>query len=326
MDRSSRYRFERYLACAIGAACLVVATATSWAADTGAAQGAGQEALEAAGAQAGGASEPDLGAGNRLTRAVEDGDHVDELPKELRGIEVIEKVGETVPMDLVFRDERGEQVELSRYLDGKLPVILTFNYSSCPLLCSVQLNALVESMKQIQLEVGQQYRIVTISLDPNETPEIAAGFKKGYVAAFPEEARDQVRAGWHFLTGEERTIRALADAVGFRYRYLERTKEYVHPASLIFLSPRGIVTRYFHGIDYRPEQLDVSIFKAGAGEHGVSLGFILACLHYDAEAGSYARTGERIMRYGALGIAALTLAGFGLWQLLRARRARQEVA
>ena len=272
------------------------------------------------------ASEPSLGAPSKLTREVDEGDHVESLPKELQGIEVDEKVGANVPLELAFRNERGEQVTLADYVDGDLPVILTFNYTNCPLLCSVQLNALVQSMKQIPLGAGKQYQVITVSLDPGETPESATSSKAGYVAMFPEEDQDRVRAGWHFLTGEEHAVQALADAVGFRYRYLARTKEYVHPASLIFLSPQGTVTRYFHGIDYRPEQLNLSIFKAGAGEFGVSAGFLLACFHYDSEAGSYARTGERIMRYSALGIALLMLVGFGAWHLVRARRSRQGVS
>lgn len=309
MDSSRRYGLLA------GVACLILVPAMAGAASTGMAERVQGEATE-----------PSLGARGKLTREVGEGDHVDTLPRELQGIEVDEKVGESVPLDTAFRNERGEQVTLADYVDGNLPIILTFNYTNCPLLCSVQLNALVQSMKKIPLDAGKQYQIITVSLDPGETPESAAASKAGYVAMFPEQERDRVRAGWHFLTGEERAVQALADAVGFRYRYLARTKEYVHPASLIFLSPRGIVTRYFHGIDYRPEQLNVSIFKAGAGEFGVSAGFLLACFHYDPEAGSYARTGERIMRYSALGFVFLMVAGFGAWQLARSRRTRQGVS
>lgn len=317
MRPSSRYGIGRHIVRATGAACLLVAATTASVA------AATEDTIRAPRQEPATATEPSLGAGNTLAREVEAGDHVDELPKELRDIQIDEKVGDTVPLDtLAFRDSTGAPVTLARYLDGKLPVILTFNYTNCPLLCSTQLSALVGSMKQGQLEVGRQFQIVTVSLDPTETPETAAATKEGYATLFPENKREQVRAGWHFLTGDESAVRALADAVGFRYRYLERTKEYVHPATLIFLSPRGIVTRYFHGIDYRPEQLDASIFKAGAGEHGVSLGFILACFHYDPDADSYAKTGEHVMRYGALGFVVLMLASFGTWHWRRVRRDR----
>jgi protein SCO1/2 len=258
----------------------------------------------------------------KLAPTVGQGDHVDELPKELQGLEVDEKPGAQVPLELAFRDDTGAPVTLGSYLDRELPVILTFNYSNCPMLCSVQLDALVQSMQKITLRVGRQYRIVTVSVDAAETPETAARTKERYVSLFPEAEREHVRGGWHFLTGDERTVAALADAVGFRYRYIARTKEYVHPATLIFLSPWGTVTRYFHGIGYVPEQLDSSIFKAGAGEYGVSLGFLLACFRHDPDANSHAKTGERVMRYGAMGFVVLLLGGFGAWQYARSRRGR----
>lgn len=258
----------------------------------------------------------------KLVPRVGEGDRIDELPKDLQGLEVDEKQGAKVPGELVFRDEAGAPVTLGSLFDGELPVMLTFNYSSCPLLCSVQLDMLARSLPKLDLRAGRQYRIVTVSLDPAETPATASTTKERYVALFPEEQRAEARAGWRFLTGEASAVAALADAVGFRYRYAADTKEYVHPATLIFLSPWGAVTRYFHGIGYVPEQLDTSIFQAGAGEYGVSLGFLLACFRHDPDANSHARTGERAMRYGAMGFVVLLLGGFGAWQWARTRRGR----
>lgn len=259
----------------------------------------------------------------KLVPNVAEDDHIDELPRDLQGLEVDEKQGAEVPRSLAFRDDTGAEVVLGTYLDRELPAILTFNYSNCPMLCSVQLDALVQSMQKIKLRVGRQYRIITVSLDPSETPEVAAKTKERYVSLFPEEEREHVRAGWHFLTGDQSAVTALTEAVGFRYRYVARSKEYVHPATLIFLSPWGTVTRYFHGIGYVPEQLDTSIFQAGAGEYGVSLGFLLACFSHDPDADSYARTGQNVMRYGALGFAALFLSGLGAWHYARSRRSRK---
>lgn len=262
----------------------------------------------------------------KLVPNVPEGDFIEELPRDLQGLEVDEKQGAEVPRALAFRDETGAPVVLGSYLDRELPTILTFNYSNCPMLCSVQLDSLVQSMQKLKLRVGRQYRIVTVSLDTAETPEVAARTKERYVSLFPEEEREHVRAGWHFLTGDQSAVAALTDAVGFRYRYVARSKEYVHPATLIFLSPWGTVTRYFHGIGYVPEQLDTSIFQAGAGEYGVSLGFLLACFSHDPEAGSHARAGQNVMRYGALGFAALFLGGLGAWHYARSRRSRQKRA
>ncbi|WP_428262871.1 SCO family protein [Haliangium sp.] len=261
---------------------------------------------------------------SKLVPNVGEGDTVGKLPKALEGLEVVEAVGAEVPRQLTFRDDHDQPVVLGSYFDGELPVLLTFNYTNCPMLCSVQLDTLVQTLKKSdKLVAGQQYQIITVSVDPTETPEVAAETKERYVARFPEQQRDSVRAGWHFLTGDKATIDALADVVGFRYRYVERTGEYAHTATLIFLSPWGTVTRYFHGIGYVPEQIDTSIFQAGAGEHGVSLGFLLACFRHDPNAGSHAKTGESTMRYGALGFLVLFLGGFGAWQYTRSRRGRR---
>ena len=258
----------------------------------------------------------------KLVPSVAKGDHVEELPRDLQGLEVDEKQGAEVPRSLAFRDDTGAPVILGSYLDRELPIILTFNYSNCPMLCSVQLDVLVQSLQKMKWRVGRQFRIITVSLDTAETPEVAAKTKERYASLFPEAEREHVRAGWHFLTGDQSAVAALTDAVGFRYRYVARTKEYVHPATLIFLSPWGTVTRYFHGIGYVPEQLDTSIFQAGAGEHGVSLGFLLACFSHDPDAESHAKTGQNVMRYGALGFAVLFLGGLGAWHYTRSRKSR----
>jgi protein SCO1/2 len=259
-----------------------------------------------------------------LTPRLSDGDFVEELPKAAQGIEINEKIGAQVPLDLEFRDSDGRAVKLAELLDGSLPVILTFNYSSCPMLCSSQLNGLVESMRKIAFTVGDQYRVITVAIDPLETPDSARDTKDKYIAAFAKEEKQAlIRDGWSFLTGQEASIKAFADAVGFTYRYLDETKEYAHAASLIFLSPKGIVTRYYHGIYYEPDQLSTSIFQAGAGEHGVSVGFLLACFRPSHQEGR-ADSGVAAMRYGALGFVIFLLAAFGTWQMMRARGARQE--
>ncbi len=261
-----------------------------------------------------------LGDPSKLARAVDDGDFVDKLPEELRNVEVEESVGVTVPLTGQFRDDGGQSVTLQQYLDGELPVILTFNYSNCPMLCSLQLDALVKSMAKIQLQAGLHYQIVTVGLDPTETPEVAAETKARYLRYFPEDQRERVAGAWHFLVGDEAPVREVADAVGFRYKYLERTKEYVHPASLIFLSPQGVVTRYFHGIHYIPEQLNEAIFTAGIGEHGVSMGFVLACLKYQPDANDYSKGSREVMRYGGAVFLALVFGGLGLMRYRRRRR------
>lgn len=263
------------------------------------------------------------GSSSTLVPQVAEGDRVDELPREAQGIEIKEKIGAKLPLDLEFRDSEGKRVRVGDYFDGMLPVILTFNYSSCPMLCSSQLNGLSEAMRNISLTAGEQYRIITVAIDPLQGPESTRDMKDKYLAGFPKEKQGSIRAGWQFLTGEEASIKALADSVGYAYRYLEETKEFSHAATLIFVSPDGVVTRYYHGIYYEPDKLTSSIFKAGIGEEGVSMGFLLACFRPSHENG-HAETAESVMRYGAMGFVVFLLAAFGTWQMMRAKSSRQE--
>ncbi|GAB4514177.1 MAG: SCO family protein [Haliangiales bacterium] len=266
-------------------------------------------------------------AGNKLVPDVGEGDTIGELPAELDGLEIVENVGAEMPRNLSFRDDDDQPVVLAKYFGGDLPVLLTFNYSNCPMLCSVQLDTLVRALQEVDgLAVGEQYQIITVSLDPDETPETARQTKERYVALFPEAQRDSVRAGWHFLTADKATVDALADAAGFRYRYVEKTGEYVHAATLIFLSPWGTLTRYIHGIGYVPEQLKTSIFQAGAGEHGISIGFLLACFRHDPDADSYASAGESVMRIGGVTFVFLLLGGYWLWSRRRLRQGQHAMS
>lgn len=253
---------------------------------------------------------------------IQNADPQGSLPKEGEHLRIDEKIGDEVPLDIPFFDSTGEQVTLANYLDGELPVILTFNYSSCPMLCSAQLRGLIESMNKVLFTAGEQYRVITIGIDHLETPETTSATKERYVATFPEDKQASVHKGWSFLSGKESDIRAMADSVGFPFQFIEDEQEYAHPASLIFLSPNGVVTRYYHGIYFEPQEFSQSIFQAGAGEHGVSIGFLLACLRPFHQEG-HAEVGQSVMRYGALGFILFMLAAFGSWQMIRTRSARQ---
>jgi protein SCO1 len=244
----------------------------------------------------------------------------DPLPRDLEGVTVVEKLGARVPMNLMFSDDKGERVRVGSYFTTGRPVLLTFNYSDCEMLCSMQLSALVAALPQIPLSPSRHFDILTITLDPAETPERARQTKERYLERFPAEQREAVRDGWHMLTGDERSIRAMADAVGFGYRYVESRDDYAHPAAIALLSPEGKVTRYLYGIQYPASALNESIIAAGTGTEEESLGFILSCFYYDSKAGSYAREGRMAMRFGSLAFVVLMLAGFGTWHLVRSAR------
>jgi protein SCO1 len=234
-------------------------------------------------------------------------DHTEEAPKRLKGVDLIEHLGAPVPETLGFKDQDGKSVTLGDYLHGGLPVILTFNYSSCPMLCNLQLTAFVEGLKKLDFSAGKQFRIVTVLLDPNETNDTARRFRSRYLAQY---GRPGTEAGWNFLTGSDQNIHALAKAVGFTYNYNEVRGEYIHPAVLTLLSPGGDVARYLYGLEYPQKTLRLGLVEASEGRVGTTVDkLVLFCFHYDSSEGRYAPIANRIMQLGGA-VSLLVLAGF----------------
>lgn len=241
-------------------------------------------------------------------------------PKRLQGIDVVERLEQTIEKNLSFVADDGRQVLLGDYFRGDKPVIVTLNYSDCPMLCSLQLNALVDGLKQIDLTLGKDYRIVTVSLNPAETPQRAHGTKQRYLAQY---GRPEADAGaWTILTGSENNIRAVADAIGFTYGYNEKRDEYVHPAAFVVTTPDGTIARYLYGLEYHPKTLRLSLIEASEGKVGSAVDkLILYCFHYDASEGRYAPVAMNIMRVSG-GSGAVALGGF-LTVLWRAERRKK---
>ncbi len=245
---------------------------------------------------------------------------IQKTPQELENVEVREKLGTTLPKDLEFRDETGAPVKIGDYFGKETtPVILTFNYSNCLMLCSVQLGGLLDAMLEMESTVGKDFRIITVSLDPAETHRKAMDTKVHYLERYnrPEEAD----AGWHFLTGDAESIRALADSVGFQYRYHE--KEYLHPAVLMPVSPAGVVSGYVYGVKFETSELE-RVLKVAAvgGTSEAAQKFLLACYHYEKPEGNGA-TAVSLMRYGGL---AFVVCLFTLFGILWFRRSRAGVS
>ncbi len=264
----------------------------------------------------------------------------DEIPPppptyQAGGVTVDERLGAHVPLDARFRTQDGVPTTLGEALGGSLPAILTFNYSDCPMLCNVQLNGLTAALPAVGtpgispdpdrgkavFRVGDQFRIVTIDLEPNETIDKARAMRERYLARFPEDQRAAARAGWTFLLaatpGDGAAIRRVADAVGFRYTYVKDRAEWAHPAALILLSAAGVVTRYIHGIEYEPAVLRASIYKAGIAEPAAAVGFLLRCYHFDPDANSHARAGVLALRIGAAGFVVVLFSALGALHLSR---------
>jgi len=249
---------------------------------------------------------------------------VSEMVKE---ITIEQKLNEHVPLNLTFRDESGREVRLKQYF-GKKPILLTLVYYECPSICGLVLQGLLKSLRVIKYTPGEQFEIVTVSIDPKETPELAAAKKQNFLK---EYGRLDAAPGWHFLTGEETQIRQLADAVGFRYQYDPKSGQYAHAAGIMLLTPEGKIARYFYGVEYSPRDLRLGIMDASKGKIGSPVEkVILFCYQYDPTTGKYSLAILRVIQLGAV-VTLLALGGFIGTQFYREKRSRasrtpQEVA
>ncbi len=238
---------------------------------------------------------------------------------QLEGVEVTEHPGAQVPLDLTFRDEDGRNVQLGDYIDGSKPVLLTLNYYRCPMLCTLQLNGLIQALAAMDWTPGQEFEMVTVSINPAETPGMARVKKQNYIE---EYGRPSAADGWHFLTGDADAIAELAETVGFGYRYDPETDQYAHAAVTHVLTPEGTLSRYLYGIVYDPQTLRLSLVEAAQGEIGSSLDqVLLTCFHFDPNKGRYTLAAVQLMRLGAV----VVMLGLGVslgsyWTRERRRR------
>jgi len=220
----------------------------------------------------------------------------DYRPRSLEGVGITEHRDAQIPPDLAFVDESGRKVTLADYFDGDRPVILTLNYYRCPMLCTLQLNGLIEALKELNWTPGEQFEIVTVSIDPVETPTLAKAKKQSYLS---EYGRPAAAKGWHFLTGRQKEIRHLAAVCGFDYKWNEDRREWMHAAALFVCTPDGRLSRYLYGVQFEPQTLRLSLVEASSGKIGSPLDqIILYCLHYDAGAGRYSLAALNLMRAG----------------------------
>ncbi|HEY1696989.1 MAG TPA: SCO family protein [Polyangiaceae bacterium] len=244
---------------------------------------------------------------------------VNALPTALRGVDIKENLGGALPRDAVFRDTEGNQVRLGDYLDGKRPTLLVFAYHTCPMLCSLVLDATVKALDEVPWTVGDQFDVVSISIDPKDTPETAAK-KRAKVVDGYRRARGSPK-GWHFLTGEETQIRKVTDAVGFEYRYDPVQKQYAHPAAIYLLTPEGRMARYLYGVQYEPNDIRLGLLEASQGRSvSTTERILLYCYHFDPKGGHYNLVALNVMRIGG----GVTLAGLcGLLAVAWARDRRK---
>lgn len=240
----------------------------------------------------------------------------------LPGVDVEERIGSYLPLDLVFTDESGAPVRLGDVFGDDKPTLLIPAYYRCPVLCGILLKGVTTTVKNLGWVPGENFRLVTISIDPNDTPT-TAGKKKESVLGLLEnpEAGDS----WLFLTGEQAAIDALTDALGYRYVYDEKTNQYVHPAVSVAIGPGGLVSRYLYGVELRPFDMRMALLEAGEGKVGTALErFILSCFRYDPVSQKYVSWVFRFIRVGAFGIAmGVGLLLSRLWRRERKGAARE---
>ena len=238
-------------------------------------------------------------------------------PSILRDIGFDQRLGETVTLGLDFRDEAGRAVRLGDYF-GKKPVVLTLNYYSCPMLCTVTLNGLASALNVLTYTAGREFEVVTVSFDPKETPDLAARKKKSYLERYK---RAGAAEGWHFLTGDQASIDALTKAVGFKYAWDAETKQFAHPDGVVVLTPSGKISRYLFGIEYAPKDLRFAIFEAAQGKILSPVdSLLLYCYHYDPSQGKYGATVMALVRVAGV----LTVLGLGA--LIVTLKRREKVA
>ncbi len=240
-----------------------------------------------------------------------------------KGVKIVEKLGDKLPLDLQFIDDRGRPTKLGDFFGKGHPVILTMNYADCPMLCKLQLTGFIDALKDLKLAAGQDFEVVTVSLDPEETRMRAQDVKRAHLASWGD-ARGE--SAWHWLRatpGEKGNVKLLADALGFGYRKDPKTGDYSHLACLMLASPEGVITRYLYGIQFPESTLRLSIVEAGRGEVGSTADKVfLWCFSYDSETGRYTPALWRLMRIGGLlTVAFLAFLFFGFRKRSAAERA-----
>ena len=233
------------------------------------------------------------------------------LPTALKDVRIEQKLDQQLPLDLVFRDESGQEVKLGQYF-GRKPVVLAFAYYECPMLCTQVLNGMVTSFRVLPFQLGNDYEVVTVSFDPRETSGLALAKKKVYVDYLPEKMRANANAGWHFLTGDAANIEKLTEAAGFHYRYDEATKQFAHASGIMLTTPGGKLSRYFYGVDYSARDLRFGLIESSENKIGSPVeSLLLYCFHYDPTTGKYGLIVMRVVQIAGvitlIGIIAMLL-------------------
>jgi len=216
------------------------------------------------------------------------------MPGPLKEVRIDQHLGDQLPLDASFVDQDGTAVKLGDYFTSERPVVLAFVYYECPMLCSLILNGMASSLDVLKFNPGREFDVVAISIDPGETPAMAKVSKDATIKRY---GRPETAEGWHFLTGDEESIRNVADTAGFGYHYLPASDEYAHASGIIIVTPEGKLSQYLYGIEYPPKDVRLALVEASSNQIGNLVDQILLyCYRYDPQIGKYTILTMRILR------------------------------
>src|SRR6516162_6950629 len=241
-------------------------------------------------------------------------------PDDLKNVGIDQRLDQQVPLELLFKEETGKTVKLGDYFQSGRPVILNLVYYTCPMLCGEELAGLSSALGVLRFTPGNEYEVVTVSINPDETPEVAAEKKKVFVDRMNERLEKKSDGkGWHFLTGQQAEIQQLADAVGFHYKRDAQTGQFIHSAAIMIVTPQGKLAQYYYGVEYSPKDLRLGLIEASRNKIGNLVDQIqLYCFHYDPKNGRYGATITSLLRLG--GAATVLLLGGLLIVMYRRER------
>jgi len=228
-------------------------------------------------------------------------------PDQLKTVSFKQHLNEELPLDATFKDEYGRSVTLGKYFTGKKPVVLAFVYFTCPMLCTQIMNGISSTARALPFTVGQDYDVVLVSFDPRDTPAAALEKKQAQLKYWQSQ---NTSAGWHFLTGDEKTIQRVTQAAGFSYKFDTVTGQFAHVSGVLVATPEGRLARYFYGVEYSPKEMRLALVDAGNGHVGSAVDEVLLfCYHYDPETGKYGASIMNMIRVGGV----LTLVGMAVF-------------
>ncbi len=244
--------------------------------------------------------------------------------QEMAGVGIEEKPGAVLPLDAAFKDQDGQAVRLGDYFNDGKPVVLNLVYYECPGICTAVLSGLTATLREVDWTAGNQFRVVTISFNPKDTPSLAQAKRANYLQTL---GRPVPQDGWSFLTGDEANIRKVAQAVGFKYRWIEETGQYAHDMAQVLATGQGRVSRYLRGAYYDPKTFRLALVEASGGKIGtISDKVWLQVCGYDASQGKYVVMARTILAAGgALTVLAMLAVLVPVW-LKEKRRFKQHAA